>query len=363
MKRRISRFLAGAMVAGLVVSAPIAAFADETASSEEVITDASSQAASEADTETKAAEESNAATEAAETGAAETKAETDGDAKDGSDTTTTGTEPASGEGNDTVGATAPVAGEKDDTDAPKATKEITAHVRVEGIDKMLYNSDVTVKVAEGEKATAKSVLMAADEQSDALTIVGADANYITEVNGVKAATYGGWDGWMYQVNGTAAPVGIDAYEIAAGDSIVLYYSDEYGIGMDYPVMNTEKIAEKKISFTSTKTTYDAEGKASTAEVKVADMDVTIAGETFKTDANGEITLSDTAMKALPAEISIAKYAANGCPLVLRYAPGTKVDAPAAATPTGDATPFAWLFVVAAGAATVMAATRKKEQVR
>ncbi len=345
MKKSISRFLASALAAGLVLSAPIAAFAD----------DATTAAASEA-------------FEASSAGADDTEASKEGDVEtkpaegqnEGGDTTTTGTVPAD-DGNDVVGAPAPAEGEKDDTDAPKATTEITAHVRIEGIDKMLYNSDVTVKVAEGEKATAKSVLMAADEQSEELTIVGADANYITEVNGVKAATYGGWDGWMYQVNGTAAPVGIDAYEIAAGDSIVLYYSDEYGIGMDYPVMNTEKLAEKKISFTSTKTTYDAEGKASTAEVKVADMNVTIAGETFKTDANGEITLSDAAMKALPAEISIAKYAENGCPLVLRYAPGTKVEAPATASPAGDATPVAWLFVLAAGAATAATVTRKKNQ--
>jgi len=247
--------------------------------------------------------------------------------------------------------------------APQVTfaddTEVTAHVRIEGIDKMLYDSDVKVTVKDGEKATAKAILMEADAQSEELTIVGADANYITEVNGVKAATYGGWDGWMYQVNGVSAPVGIDAYEIAAGDSIVLYYSDEFGVGMDYPVMNTDKIADKKLSFTSTKTTYDAEGKASTSEVKVTDMDVTIAGETFKTDANGEITLSDAVMAKLPAEISIAKYAENGCPLVLRYAPGTKVEAPA--VKTGDNTQVAWLFVLAAGAATIAIATRKKEQ--
>lgn len=335
MKKRFSALLA----AGMLVAAPVAVFADDepTTASSEVIT--------------KEAE----AVEA---------------------------EPATGDAGqavDTVGAAAPVDGDEPtvapvggESDGPtvapadgdvKAEELVTAHVRVEGIDKMLYNSDVTVSVKSGEKATAKSVLMAADEQSDDLTIVGADANYITEVNGVKAATYGGWDGWMYQVNGVAAPVGIDAYEIAAGDSIVLYYSDEYGIGMDYPIMNVDKIADKKISFTSMKTTYDAEGKASTSEVKVTDMDVTIGGETFKTDANGEITLSDAVMAKLPAEIAISKYAENGCPLVLRYAPGTTVAAPATATPTGDATPVAWLFVIAAGAATIAVATRKKEQVR
>ncbi len=331
MKKRISRFMASALAAGLVLSAPLTAFADDEPTTAVAET-------SEAFEASEASEASSAGTE--EQGSAE------GTTQDK-------------DGTDQVGAPAPAAGEGDGADA--ATTDLTAHVRIEGIDKMLYNSDVTVKVKEGEKATAKSVLMAADEQSDALTIVGADTNYITEVNGVKAATYGGWDGWMYQVNGTAAPVGIEAYEIAAGDSIVLYYSDEFGIGMDYPVLNVDKIAEKKISFTSVKTTYDAEGKASTAEVKVTDMDVTIGGETYKTDANGEIALSDAVMAKLPAEIAISKYAENGCPLVLRYAPGTTIAAPASATPTGDATPVAWLFVIAAGAAVVTVAARKKNQ--
>ena len=354
MKKRITRFMASALAAGLVLSAPLTAFADDeptTVASE--ASEASSSGSDEQDPAAGATQDVDAETKSAD--------DTEGEADPAGSTTTTGTtgDTEEGDGSDVVGAPAPATGEGDGADV--ATTDLTAHVRVEGIDKMLYNSDVTVKVKEGEKATAKSVLMAADEQSDELTIVGADANYITEVNGVKAATYGGWDGWMYQVNGVAAPVGIDAYEIAAGDSIVLYYSDEYGIGMDYPVMNTEKLADKVLSFTSTKTTYDAEGKASTQEVKVADMTVTIAGETFKTDANGEITLTDTAMNALPAEITISKYAENGCPLVLRYAPGTKVDAPA--TKAGDTTPVAWLFVVAAGAAVLAVATRKKEQVR
>lgn len=356
MKKRIARFMASALAAGLVLSAPLTAFADDEATT--VASEVSEASSADAEGQDPAAGANDAGD--VETKPAEAQ---EGDpVSDGSTITTGTTGEQEEDGSDNVGAAAPAAGESDDTNAPAAaTTELTAHVRVEGIDKMLYNSDVTVKVKEGEKATAKSVLMAADEQSDELTIVGADANYITEVNGVKAATYGGWDGWMYQVNGVAAPVGIDAYEIAAGDSIVLYYSDEYGIGMDYPVMNTEKLADKVLSFTSTKTTYDAEGKASTQEVKVADMTVTIAGETFKTDANGEITLSDTAMNALPAEITISKYAENGCPLVLRYAPGTKVDAPA--TKAGDTTPVAWLFVVAAGAAVLAVATRKKEQVR
>ncbi|MBR6365492.1 MAG: DUF4430 domain-containing protein [Lachnospiraceae bacterium] len=320
MKKRFSALLA----AGMLVAAPVAVFADDEATT----------AASEVIDTTKEAEsvEGEPVTKAVE-------GESEGD---------------------TVGATT------GDTDATvpavdAKTVEVSAHVRIEGIDKMMYNNDVTVSVAEGAKATVKDVLMGLDAQTDDITIVGADSNYITEVNGVKAATYGGWDGWMYQVNGTAAAVGIDAYEIAAGDSIVLYYSDEYGVGMDYPIMNTEKIADKKLSFTSMKTTYDAEGKASTAEVKVTGMDVTIGGETYKTDDNGEITLSDAVMAKLPAELTISKYAENGCPLVLRYAPGTIVAAPASATPTGDATPVAWLFVIAAGAAVATVAARKKNQ--
>ena len=328
MKKRFSALLA----AGMLVATPVAVFADD---------EATTAASEEIDT-TKEAVEGEPVTQ---------EGEGEGDIVGAP-------APAEGEGEgDVVGAPAPA----DGTDVEVKTVEVSAHVRIEGIDKMMYNNDVTVSVAEGAKATVKDVLMGLDAQTDDITIVGADSNYITEVNGVKAATYGGWDGWMYQVNGTAAPVGIEAYEIAAGDSIVLYYSDEYGVGMDYPIMNTEKIADKKLSFTSMKTTYDAEGKASTAEVKVTGMDVTIGGETFKTDENGEITLSDAVMAKLPAEISISKYADNGCPLVLRYAPGTTVAAPSTATPTGDATPVAWLFVIAAGAAVATVAARKKTQ--
>lgn len=208
-------------------------------------------------------------------------------------------------------------------EADGTNKEVT--VRIEGISQNLYYDTLEVPDEDGT-LTAADALLYADAQSDAITITGIAEGYITQVNDDVAGTYGGWDGWLFLVNGASPSVGIGDCVLNDGDEVVLYYGDPYGVGMQYPEMNLFNLEAGVVTFTSQDTTYDASGNPSTQTNPVTDMTVTVGASTYVTDAAGSITLSDADVQALPQGVQVEKKAENGCPLVLRLAPDTTLEA-------------------------------------
>lgn len=218
--------------------------------------------------------------------------------------------------------------------APSAFAEdtLTLTLRIEGVRENLFYKTVEVPVADA--ATLQAALTYIDAQEDTLTLTGVDTAYITDINGEAAAQFGGWDGWMYRVNGAEPPVGIDGFALTDGDSVVLYYGDPYGVGMQYPVADTSALASGKLKFTSTDTTYDAAGTPSTAENPVTGATVTwLSGDVsteYTTDENGEITLDTSLLTEGAHALQIAKVSDTGIPLVLRFAPDYTVEVAAPA---------------------------------
>jgi hypothetical protein len=51
------------------------------------------------------------------------------------------------------------------------------------------------------------------------------APFITAIDGIAGGKFGGWDGWMYFVNGKDPGAGMTDVEIKDGDEILLYYGD------------------------------------------------------------------------------------------------------------------------------------------
>ena len=98
--------------------------------------------------------------------------------------------------------------------AVTAADDWTVSVRIVGLGEDIYNAEVSV--AEG--ASAGDALAAVE----GVEIVGLDS-YITEVDGIAAGMFGGWDGWNYRVNGKSPSVGINDYALADGDAVLLYY--------------------------------------------------------------------------------------------------------------------------------------------
>ena len=212
-----------------------------------------------------------------------------------------------------------------------AADDVNVSLRIEGIDKCLFYGNVTV-VAD---ATVLDVIKAADEADESLTATIVDSEYgpyLVDINGIVAGTYTDmmWDGWSYMVDGVSPDVGVSAYTVKDGEVIVMYYGDPWNTGMQYPIINTEKLSDGIISFTSMDTVYDENWNAVTAEVAVTDY-VLVWGYKGGTveitpDENGVCKIPYKYLTIGEHTVQIEKYdAKTGLPTVLRYAPDFSVE--------------------------------------
>ena len=200
--------------------------------------------------------------------------------------------------------------------------DTTVKLRIEGIDSCLFYGSVTVN----EGKTVYDVLLKADEIDSKLTVTSYASEYgayVDSINGITAGTYTEkkWDGWSYRVNGVAPSVGVDAYKVSDGDSMVMYYNDEWNTGMQYPVAKTDKLSEGKIYFTSMDTVYDENWNATVAECAVTGYTLIWDGKKITPDAEGVCTIDASLLTAGKHTVQIEKYdAKTGLPTVLRFAP-------------------------------------------
>lgn len=222
---------------------------------------------------------------------------------------------------------------------PAAAEEdtITFTLRIEGIKSCLFYETVTVP-SDGTPSLQEALLYL-DEKNDDLTITGLDKAYITAINGETAATFGGWDGWLFRANDEEPPVGIDAYVLKADDSIVFFYGDPYGVGMQFPQADISKIADGIIRFTSMDTVYDEDSQPSTQTNPVKGATVVwksgAESASYTTNDNGEIQIDAKLLTPGQHSVSISKNGDTELPLVLRLAPDFTVTVPESTTPPAD----------------------------
>ena len=219
---------------------------------------------------------------------------------------------------------------------PEKPKTLTAKLRIEGISANLFYDDVTVTYT-GDALTVQDFIIYADEHSDAITVIGAEgaSPYITSINGDAAGTFGGWDGWLFEVNGVEAATGIGGVELNDGDEVLFYYGDPYGVGMQYPEVDLTDIDKHVVRFVSNDTTYDEEWNPVVTANPVVGVTVTFDGKEFITNENGEIVLTRDLMTAGAHTVATDKKAENGLPLVLRFAPDFTVELPEVRDIPGD----------------------------
>lgn len=202
-------------------------------------------------------------------------------------------------------------------DAPDKT--IT--LRIEGIDENLFYGEVDTA-----STNVTELLEEVDSLDDTLEITMTDSlygKYISAVNGDTESTFGGYDGWMFMINGVNSPVGVDDATIADGDEVVLYYSDAYGVGFQYPVVDYSQIDKGILTITSTDTTYDADYNPVETVNPVVGATVTWYYDDdfadFVTDEKGQITIPYVMLTAGNHYVDIEKYSDTGIPMVLRFA--------------------------------------------
>ena len=211
---------------------------------------------------------------------------------------------------------------------------VTVSVRIEGITENLYCGDITV----GQGSTIQDVLMKLDESEADITVTGLESGYITAVNSDGSGlTETGWDGWLLRVNNVSLSVGIADATVEDGDEIVLYYSDEFVSGMQYPEMDVSDIENGVLKFTSKDTVYDENYNASVVTNPVVGMTVIwYDGETstaYTTNESGTVTIDADKLTAGDHRIEIER-AENGLPTVLRFAPNTVVTIVGTGVPDG-----------------------------
>ncbi|CAM4214619.1 hypothetical protein FHS16_000389 [Paenibacillus endophyticus] len=117
---------------------------------------------------------------------------------------------------------------KQDSNIVSIRVPIAAKLQVDGISGSIFNQQmVTIKNTE-EPATALDLLkQALDQAAPKINYKIVDSSfgaYVSSINGEAAGTFGGWDGWMYEVNGVAPSVGASAYELKNDDVVRFYYS-------------------------------------------------------------------------------------------------------------------------------------------
>lgn len=202
-----------------------------------------------------------------------------------------------------------------------ASAESQIELRIEGISENFLHADITL--TDDTMTLLDALAYAAEEYG--LEIKGIETAYITSIEGDTAGSFGGWDGWLYTVDGAEPVTGMDGLVLGDGMSVVVYYGDPYGAGMQYPYVDYSRADEGVLRFASMDAVYDESFNVSLVENPVAGAQVRLTAESgaydFVTDENGEIFHE---LKPGSYAISIEKTSEAGLPLVLRFAEGEYV---------------------------------------
>ncbi len=221
------------------------------------------------------------------------------------------------------------------TTAFAAEKTMSIEITIEGIEQNLLKT--TIDIPYEDTLTMQNALAYLDEQEAEITMTGVDSAYITNINGEAAGSFGGWDGWLYKVNGQDPIVGIDSLELSDGDSLVLYYGDPFGVGMQFPAADTSDIQNGIITFTSADTTFDESYNAVVTVNPVVGATVSWwNGDTiteYVTDDNGTITVAADQLTEGAHAVQITKTGDTKLPLVLRFAPDYTISVEGVTTDT------------------------------
>lgn len=191
----------------------------------------------------------------------------------------------------------------------KAAAAENVHLRVEGPQKTLYSGNVALSHGE-----SLYTLLTGTLDSQKIEYMGTP-DYLTEIGGVKAGVYGGYDGWMDYVNGTMPSVGMGEVKPSNGDDIVVYYGGDSTV---YPIVkvtpqNPVQGQRTTINVTATSTDWNT-GKITTGPVSGAT--VIFNGTSYTTDSAGNVTIT-MPQTAGTYNYSVSEDRSDNYPLIVR----------------------------------------------
>ena len=205
---------------------------------------------------------------------------------------------------------------------------LTVDLRIEGKNGNLFYDEITTNNSANYNII--NILMLADSQSESMTIEGLSMGYITAINSEKIGqTESGLDTYNIRVNGEYVPFANAAsYPLKNGDEILVYYGEEFGDGVMFPIVDTAKIEEGYIKFMCEVPSED--GKSTTVKA-ISGATVTWYCDevpfSYTTDGRGGIYIEKAALTSGSHRIALDLYREDGTPLVLRLAPDYTVNVP------------------------------------
>ncbi len=199
---------------------------------------------------------------------------------------------------------------------PNAGKTVT--VRVESPEETLFCGPVTI--AEG--ASVLDVAEAAFAQADidyTVAVSPYGGSYITQAAGLQEGALGGYEGWLYYVDGVSPAVSMSLSTLQGGEEVVLIYTD-----FDVLVPILEATRDHKglvtLSLTADVTTYDENWNATVTRQPVTDAAITVDGQVLTTDASGKVLLSEALSAKDAVAVQVEKKNAVGLPGLIPFAP-------------------------------------------
>ncbi len=204
----------------------------------------------------------------------------------------------------------------------------TITMRVEDIDSNLFY-DTDLSFNEGDLLIDVLTATLDENDIDYVKEAGQYGAYISSIGGDTAGTFGGWDGWVYYVNGASPTVSMADYVLKAGDSILVCYADPHGTPATYmPELKTMRDENGMVtmSLAATVMQYDENyNPLGEVSIPMEGVSVVLDGTLYTTDGQGMISLSADDSEKGEVSVSISKYDEAGKPLVVRFAPDFTVD--------------------------------------
>ena len=217
----------------------------------------------------------------------------------------------------------------------------TVSLQVEGIEGNVYYGEV----AWTEGATALSVLETALKDAKVEYVVK-DSQYggkfVDSIGQDTSAKYGGYDGWMYYVDGQSPMFSIDAYALQGGEQVLVAYGD---MNLVLPIITAQKNYKGQVTVQveADVTYYDESWNASIVREPMIGTKVTVDGVDYTADDKGQVVLSAESAAKETVSVQVEKIAEGGAPLLARLAPDYTLDLTAAETvlPFSDVAEGKW----------------------
>lgn len=194
----------------------------------------------------------------------------------------------------------------------------TVTVRVEGLEGSLGMVTVALN---GDNSALWAIEQALNQLELDYTVAESPygGSYITKAAGLQEGDFGGYEGWLYYVDGISPAVSMSLHELKGGEDVVFIYTD-FDVLVPIVEAGRDRADMVTLTLTADVTTYDENWNVTVTRQPVAEATFTVEGETYVTDAQGKAVLSAGQSAKEAVSVQVNKKNALGLPALLPLHP-------------------------------------------